>query len=134
MLPATRSGRISGVTTKKDALASPVTLASSVLYHPFGQVKSFTYGNNLVFTKTVTQDYLINTLKVADTTTATNILDRTYGFTDNINLTGFTDNLTAAQHRNLRLFRRATGCNAAAASGARSLTAMTASATAPRRR
>jgi hypothetical protein len=40
-----------------------VTLASKGEYHSFGPLKSFTFANSLVFARTLTQDYLIDSLK-----------------------------------------------------------------------
>jgi YD repeat-containing protein len=94
-------GRISGVTTKKDSGSSTVTLASSVAYEPFGPLKSLTHGNSLVLSKTFTQDYQIDAILVQDTSTSTTVLDRSYAFGDDINLTGITDNLTSARTETL---------------------------------
>jgi YD repeat-containing protein len=90
-------GRIDGVTTKKDSGSASVTLAASGQYHAFGPLKSFTFGNGLVFTETLTQDYLIDTLKAQNTGTSATVLDRGHSFGDDINLTGITDNVTPAR-------------------------------------
>jgi YD repeat-containing protein len=90
-------GQVSGVTTKKDSGSPSVTLASSVTYLPFGPLTGLTYGNGLVLTKTVTQDYLINALQVQDTSTSTTIVNRTHAFGDNVNLTGITDSLNSSR-------------------------------------
>ena len=50
-------GRISGVTTQANSTAPVVTLASNVTYKPFGPLKSFTYGNGLVMTRSFDADY-----------------------------------------------------------------------------
>ncbi len=50
-----------------------------------------------MFTKTLTQDYLIDTLKAQDTGTSTTVPDRGHSFGDDINLTGITDNVTPAR-------------------------------------
>jgi hypothetical protein len=42
------------VTTKKNSGSASATLASGGDYHPFGPLKSFTFGNSLVFTRTLT--------------------------------------------------------------------------------
>jgi YD repeat-containing protein len=71
-------GHVSGVTTKATSTSSPVTLASSVTFKPFGPLASLTYGNGLALTKTFTTDYLLNTLVVQDTSTSTVILNRLF--------------------------------------------------------
>lgn len=91
------AGRVSGITTKKDAGSASVTLASGVAYLPLGPLTALTYGNGLTLGKTYTQDYLISGLQVQDTATSTVVLDRSYAFGDAINLTGITDNLVSAR-------------------------------------
>jgi RHS repeat-associated protein len=91
-------GRISGVTTKKDSGSSTVTLASSVVYAPFGPLASLAYGNGLALTKTFTQDYLLNALQVQDVSTSTVVVNRSHAFGDQINLTGITDHITSARN------------------------------------
>jgi RHS repeat-associated protein len=88
-------GRISGITTKKDSGSATVTLAASVIYQPFGPLASLTYGNGLVLTETVTQDYQPDALQVQDGSTV--VLDRSHAFGDGINLTAITDNAIAAR-------------------------------------
>ena len=51
-----------------------------------------------MLSKTFTQDYLLNALRVQDTSTSTVVLDRSHAFGDGINLTGITDNLTSARN------------------------------------
>ncbi len=89
-------GQITGVTTKKDALSSPVTLASGVAYLPFGGLTSLTYGNTLTLTKTFNADYNLTALAVMDGGTA--IVDRSYayGYGD-FDLTGITDAVNAGR-------------------------------------
>jgi YD repeat-containing protein len=82
-------GRISGVTTKKDASSATVTLASSVAHQPFGPLAGLTYGNGLTLTRTFTQDYLIDTLSVMDGATA--VIQRGFARGDDINLTGIAE-------------------------------------------
>jgi hypothetical protein len=83
-------GRVSGVTTQKDGSSPVVTLASGVAYQPFGPLSLLAYGNGLTLTQTFTSDYLISTLTVTDGVTA--VTDRGFARTDNINLTGITEN------------------------------------------
>ena len=88
-------GRITSVSTKEDALATPVGLASNITYLPLTSVvKTLDYGNGLDIANTFTQDYEIDVLGVYDGVTA--IISRTHGRTDKLNLTGITDGVTAA--------------------------------------
>jgi YD repeat-containing protein len=48
-------GRVSGVTTTKPG-DQPQTVVSSVAYHPFGGVRSFTLGNGQVYTRGIDLD------------------------------------------------------------------------------
>ena len=90
-------GRISGVTTQQSSGSSAVTLASSVAHEPFGALSALTYGSGLVLSRTFTEDYLISTLQVQDTSTSTVVVNRSYAFGDNINITGITDNLNSSR-------------------------------------
>jgi RHS repeat-associated protein len=88
-------GRISGVTTQASATATPVTLASNIAYEPFGALQSLTYGNGLALSKTFTPDYLESGMSVSGS--AGTVMSRTLGRTDNINITGITDNLDSTR-------------------------------------
>jgi RHS repeat-associated protein len=90
-------GRISGVTTKQTSGSSSVTLASGVAYEPFGPLSGLTYGSGLALSKTFTHDYLIDTIAVQDTSTSTTVVNRSYAFGDNINITAITDSVTSGR-------------------------------------
>jgi RHS repeat-associated protein len=85
-------GRMSGVTTTP-AGGTAATLASGITYAPFGPLTSLVYGNGLTLTKSYTQDYLLSSLVVQDTTLGATIVNRGYSRTDNLNLTGIADNV-----------------------------------------
>ncbi len=88
-------GRITGVTTKKDAGSSVVTLASSIDYMPVSRlVKSFTYGNGLIDMNGYTLDYETSALEVKNG--AANVCSANLSRTDNLNVTALTDNVTSA--------------------------------------
>jgi RHS repeat-associated protein len=91
-------GRVSGVTTKANAASPSVTLASSILYREFGPLRSLTYGNGLIFSRTYTQDYRLNVLRVREPSTGANTLRRIHAYGDGINLIGITE--TAVSGRN----------------------------------
>lgn len=88
------TGRITDVTTKASALASPVTVASSIDYMPLSAlVKGLSYGNGLTETNTWTQDYEQGRCEVKDGSTA--LIDDTFGRSDLLNLTGITDGVVS---------------------------------------
>ncbi len=91
-------GRITGVTTKKDAAAAVVTLASSIDYMPVSRlVKSFTYGNGLIDMNGYTLDYETSALEVKNG--AANVCSTNLSRTDNLNVTALTDNVTSANNQ-----------------------------------
>ncbi len=60
-------GRITSVTTREDALATLVTLASNIAYLPMSAiVQSLDYGNGLDLVNTFTQDYELTALTVKE--------------------------------------------------------------------
>jgi RHS repeat-associated protein len=92
-------GRITGVTTQQNSRSSPVTLATSITYQPFGPLQSLWYGNGMDIWKTFTQDYLIDCLYISDTSTSptTDYVSRCYGRTDGLNITNIWDNLNSSK-------------------------------------
>ncbi len=92
------NGRVSGATTQQNSTSPVVTLGLSVAYTPFGPLTSLTYGNGLVLTRSFTQDYLLNTLQVQNSSGSTVVLNRSLSFGDGINLTGITDNITPTRN------------------------------------
>ncbi len=88
-------GRVTSVTTKQNATAAVVTLASGIAWQPFsGLVSSMTYGNGLVESDTYSLDYEINRLLVQNG--AASVQDNVCTRTDNLNLTGISDTVTPA--------------------------------------
>jgi RHS repeat-associated protein len=87
-------GRISGVTTQANSLATPVTVASGASYEPFGPLTSLTYGNGLALSIQYDQDYQPQTRLVSGTAT---VQDLNYGFDSDGNITGITDHLDATR-------------------------------------
>jgi RHS repeat-associated protein len=82
------TGRVGGVTTKQNATATSATLASGVVYQPFGDLQSLTYGNGLSLWRTFTADDQLNQLLVENTTTSVATIKRFHDRTDNgLNLT-----------------------------------------------
>jgi RHS repeat-associated protein len=83
-------GRVTSVTTRTNAGAAPVVVASSIAYQPLSNlVKSFDYGNGLSELNTHTLDYELNELSVYDGASA--IISRSHARADNLNLTGIAD-------------------------------------------
>ena len=88
-------GRVTSVTTKQNATAAVVTLASGIAWQPFsGLVCNMTYGNGLVESDSYSLDYEINRLLLQNGATA--VQDNVCTRTDNLNLTGITDAVTPA--------------------------------------
>ena len=59
-------GRITGVTRKENASATPVTIVSSASYYPFGPLNVLTYGNGRTLTKSYDTDYAIDKVVSSD--------------------------------------------------------------------
>ncbi|MDF2114724.1 hypothetical protein PY365_04000 [Roseiarcaceae bacterium H3SJ34-1] len=84
-------GNISNIYTRKDAVSAQETVVYNVIRHPFGPLKSFTFGgNNIVATFGVDTDYRISSLQEGGTA------NKTYAWTGD-NLDQITDVLTPAQ-------------------------------------
>ncbi|MEQ1694531.1 MAG: RHS repeat-associated core domain-containing protein [Hyphomicrobiaceae bacterium] len=92
------TGRITGVTTKLNATAASVTLASGIVYQPTTNlVQSMTYGNGLNDWNTYTLDHELDVLGVYDG--AASVINRSHTRTDALNLTNVWDNVTAANNQ-----------------------------------
>jgi RHS repeat-associated protein len=88
-------GRISGVTTKQNAAAAVVNLASSIVYQPLsGVVQSMVYSNGLNDFNSFTPDGEIDVLGTYNG--AASVINRSHTRTDNQNLTNIFDNVTTA--------------------------------------
>jgi RHS repeat-associated protein len=84
-------GNISNIYTRKDAASAQETVVYNVTRHPFGPLKSFTFGgNNIVATFGLDTDYRISSLQEGGTA------NKTYAWTGD-NLDQITDVLTPAQ-------------------------------------
>lgn len=86
-------GRISGVTSQTNT--GTVTLADGVTWMPSGPLQSLSYGNGLTQVRTYTQDYLIAQMLVTDTSSGTDVVNRSYGRSDGVNITDIVDNIDA---------------------------------------
>lgn len=80
-------GRVSGVTALPPGAASSQTIASSVTWYPFGQIKNLALPNGVVQTFTVDTDYRV--------TTVTSRVPPNGVFVTNRSLTWMGENLTA---------------------------------------
>ena len=88
-------GRVTSVTTKQNAAAAVVTLASGIAWQPFsGLVSAMTYGNGLTEADSYSLDYEVNRLLLQNGPTS--LIDRTHAHADLLNLTGITDAVTPA--------------------------------------
>jgi RHS repeat-associated protein len=91
-------GRITSATTKQNAAAAVVTLASGIIRQPHTNVvQSLVYGNGLNDWNTFTNDTEQDLLQVYDG--ATPIINRSHTRTDNLNLTNVWDTVTAANNQ-----------------------------------
>jgi YD repeat-containing protein len=92
------TGRITSATTKQNAAAAVVTLASGIIRQPHTNVvQSLVYGNGLNDWNTFTNDTEQDLLQVYDG--ATPIINRSHTRTDNLNLTNVWDTVTAANNQ-----------------------------------
>lgn len=87
-------GRITAVTTQKDAAAAEKTLVSDFDYLPFGPVTQFKYGNGLVRDVPYDLDYRIDKIEVGNALK----LDLSYDWFNNI--TGLTNGINANLSQN----------------------------------
>lgn len=75
-------GRVTGLTWKADATATPITVISNATYLPFGPLNVLTYGNGRTLTKTYDADYAID--KVVSSAVDGLVLDFTTDVMGNI--------------------------------------------------
>lgn len=83
-------GLVTAVTTKPTASGTVQNIATSVVYQPFGPLKSLTYGNGLNLARTFDQNYWLTGTKVS--ATGATRLDLTFGRNPNGQLSHVTDN------------------------------------------
>ena len=109
------TGRITQLKTKKTAADPLVNIATSITYQPVsnllknftpdrfrplrGRVRGRLYGNTLTNSNTYTNDYELSQCQVKDG--ATVVLGRSLARTDALNITGITDQVTAANNQTL---------------------------------
>ena len=93
-------GQVTGVTTKQNATAAVVTVVSGVTYQPLSElVKTMTHGNGLITKAGYDLDSRLSSLTVKDG--PTNVSSLVYAYSDGLNLTGMTDQVTAANSNTL---------------------------------
>ena len=85
-------GQVSGITTKANAAAAAVTLASNVSYLPFGPQKAATLGNGVQLTDSYDADYRLSGRQAVGGTTVQNL---TLGYDAASNVTAITDGVAA---------------------------------------
>ena len=79
------------VSTKINAAATPVTVASGITYAPFGPLTGLIFGNGIVLSQTYDQDYRLSTLA------ATGVQNLTYSHDPAGNITAIADAITPAR-------------------------------------
>jgi RHS repeat-associated protein len=93
-------GQVTGVTTKENAGAAVVNVATAMTYRPMSNLlTSLAHGNGLVTTAGYDLDYRLSSLALKDG--ALNVSSLAYAYGDNLNLTGITDGVTAANSNTL---------------------------------
>ena len=94
------NGQVTAVTTWQTATAAVVNVATAITYAPLSNLlTAMTHGNGLVTTAGYDLDYRLSSLVLKDG--ATNVSSLAYAYTDLVNLTGITDNVTAANSNKL---------------------------------
>jgi YD repeat-containing protein len=95
------NGQVTGITTKQTAASTTtVNVATGITYAPMSNLlTAMTHGNGLVTTAGYDLDYRLSSLVLKDG--ATNVSSLAYAYTDGMNLTGITDNVTAANSNTL---------------------------------
>ena len=94
------NGQVTRVSSKQNATATAATVATSITYAPLSDlVKTITHGNGLVTSAGYDLDYRLASLAVKDG--AVNVQAFAYAYGDNLNLTGITDQVTAANSNTL---------------------------------
>jgi RHS repeat-associated protein len=88
-------GRISGISTKQNSGASPVTVISSPSYKPFGPLSGLTFGNGVVLSLSFDQDYQPTGIGAANG--ATTVQNLTNGFDPAGNITSITDAVSSSR-------------------------------------
>lgn len=83
-------GRISGIETWENSGATAETVASGVVYRPFGPVSGFLFGNGILLDIAYDQDSRITEIDAAGS--GTTVQDLSYAYDDAGNITAITDN------------------------------------------
>ncbi len=92
------AGQISSVTAKQPG-QSPVNVATSVTYMPFGPVAGYSYGNSINATRSYDLDYRPTGIRYASA--GGNIYYTSYTWNANNNLTAIVDNVNATNNQDL---------------------------------
>ena len=91
------AGQVSSVTAKRPGF-SPVNVATSITYQPFGPMKNLTWANGVASSRIFDVDYRMTSLTDAGTG---NIQFISYGYDAANNVTGIGDNVTPANNQTL---------------------------------
>ncbi len=92
-------GRVSGISTKQNSGASPVTVAGSISYKPFGPVAGMTFGNGVALSQSFDQDYQLTGIGAANG--GSTIQNLTNGFDPAGNITSITDGVTSGRSQTI---------------------------------
>jgi RHS repeat-associated protein len=91
-------GRVSSVTTRANAAASAITLASGMTYEPFGSLLTATYGNGLALGQGWGNDGRLASRRLYRSSTAANLSQLTYGYDHDDNITSIADGVDPARN------------------------------------
>jgi YD repeat-containing protein len=89
-------GRVTLVRTRASATATLVTLASSLVYEPFGSLKTATYGNTLKLVQDWGNDGRLAAKRVVRSN-ATNLSSLSYGYDNDDNMVSISDGVDATR-------------------------------------
>lgn len=90
-------GTITGISTQTTLSDPPSALAQGITWQPFGAgITELTFGNGLEWQKTYDLDYRLTQQKLLDGVTP--LIQRSYSYGDNLNLTAVTDDLAPAKN------------------------------------
>jgi hypothetical protein len=98
------NGQVTGVTTKQNATAAVVNVATAMTYAPLSNLPiALNHGNGLATTAGYDMDYRLTALTLKNG--AANVSSLAYAYSDGMNLTGITDNVTPANTERPLCFR-----------------------------
>lgn len=90
-------GRVISVSTKADASAAAVTLASGITYEPFGSMLTATYGNGTALAQSWGNDGRLASRRLHPVAGGADLSSLTYGYDNDDNIVSIVDNVDPAR-------------------------------------